>query len=222
MVAWPLFSPPFLSELRHFRETPGTQEEKARSVGTINDIVELLNLATNFAALKVSELNGVTVEEKFHGPADLSNIDMIEKYNLSVCKDRVNRHLNKKYGKSVYVATISGRQIPLKTSMAIYGNGGMTTLPAASRASRFFSYVFEEIQLTFECSELNHNNVKVGEKYVSSKATGRVVGLSYRKNSKGLEYPATSICKCVGMKRCAWIRVKKHNKYTIVRVYLLK
>ena len=106
--------------------------------------------------------------------------------------------------------------------MAIYGNSGMTTLPAASRASRFFSYVFEEIQLTFECSELNHNNVKVGEKYVSSKATGRVVGLSYRKNSKGLEYPATSICKCVGMKRCAWIRVKKHNKYTIVRVYHLK
>ena len=37
------------------------------------------------------------------------------------------------------------------TCMATYGNGGHTKLPSASRAFRFFGYVFEDMMLDVPC-----------------------------------------------------------------------
>ena len=149
-------------------------------------------------------------------------MQLVEQYKLSISKERVLRKVNKKYGNGfTQTATVNGQEIPLKTCMAIYGNGGVTTLPGGTRASRFFSHVYEDIVLENRCrSTPTHHVYKIGDKYNSSSLCGKIVALSYKKRSKGLNYPAVSLCGCFGMFRCAWIHVKKNKKYFVEKVKL--
>ena len=129
--------------------------QKARSVGSVEVIVDTMNDATHLAAHTVAKLKGVTVPQHYI-QAYFSQQDeghLRSTYKLDIAGERLQEKLenvNVNHGNASYV-NIDDSLMHVDTCMAIYGNGGHTKLPSASRASRFFGYVFHEVALEMPC-----------------------------------------------------------------------
>lgn len=106
------------------------------------------------------------------------------------------------------------------TRMAIYGNGGHFSLPCASRAGRFFGYVYKEITLDYSCPKEEEHTWEVCDKYHDTEGNkeGKIICLFWRKKTKGLTYPAIRICPCTGSQRVAWVLFKTGRKYTVKKI----
>ena len=187
--------------------------EKASAVGGLPDVVSIMNQATYFASYIVTQLDGVNavtgMTQDELGPMERDLI--IQEYKLDISKTRLEQKLKEKTGDNV---TVDGMQMNIKTCMAIYANGGHTRLPSASRASRFFGYVYEDVCLSLECqSHETHKIYRIGDRYIGSDVNGRIAALNYKKTPKGLTYPATKLCSCYGCLRVAWVRYKDHGRY---------
>ena len=84
--------------------------------------------------------------------------------------------------------------------MAIYGNGGRTNLPSASRASRFYGYVFQEVSLEVICDHDGHRSFSIGDIFHGPNGhTGKILAMGYKKHSRGLAYPTKTMCKCTDL-----------------------
>ena len=130
--------------------------QQSRSV-TLEDVVITMNKATNYAYYQACQLKGVTLSDHFCDPslgkteASALRVD----FKLDTSKDRVMAKIKKKL--NVHEA------MNLDVSMAIYGNGGRTNLPSASRASRFYGYVFQEVSLEVICDHDGHRSFSIGD-----------------------------------------------------------
>ena len=104
---------------------------------------------------------------------------------------------------------VDGKRMSLKTAMAVYGHGGRNKLPAQSRASRFYSYAFKPVKMETDCSDEDCEKWSVGDygefPLKTKLIQGKVVSIAYRKSKKGLCYPSSRFCKCLGSYFTLWI-----------------
>ena len=160
----------------------------------------------NVGCFLLPEQGSVQVSKKYMS-CDLGSkeaTDIKIKYKLQISRSRLFAKLNKDHGESELCAMVNSVKLDVKTCMTIYGNGGGSRLPAASRASRFFGYVFNEITLDNPCKdELNeHHEYEIGDalEILDDKSVikGKIVALFWKKRQKGLVYPAVRLCSCTG------------------------
>ena len=189
--------------------------QQSRSV-TLEDVVITMNKATNYAYYQACQLKGVTLSDHFCDPslgkteASALRVD----FKLDTSKDRVMAKIKKKL--NVHEA------MNLDVSMAIYGNGGRTNLPSASRASRFYGYVFQEVSLEVICDHDGHRSFSIGDIFHGPDGhTGKILAMGYKKHSRGLAYPTKTMCKCTGTFRVIWVKVKVSKGHTKVIKYKL-
>ena len=186
--------------------------ERARVV-EVSTIIDVMNQATNYAAFVASQLDGVVTEERFLNEEidTLEAEDIVTSYNLLIGKERLLQKLSTMYDDNKNIVSVAGVKMGISTSMAIYGNGGRTSLPSASRASRFFGYVFQEISLDIPCplENSNHRTYRIGDRYECSEFSGKILALAFKKTTKGLTYPAKTMCQCTGAIRVGWVKAKK-------------
>ena len=149
---------------------------------------------------------------------------MREDYHLDISTERVMTRINKsrQSKQKEDMVEIDGINMHLATSMAIFGNGGMTTLPGTSRASRFYGYVYKNITLKIDCDAIDHRVYTIGDMYRGLKAHGKILAMAYKKRSRGLHYPAKVMCKCAGPFRVLWVKdvCSKTGKHSIIKVKL--
>lgn len=92
--------------------------------------------------------------------------------------------------------------------MAIYGNDGLTLIPAQSRSNRFHDYLNNEITLEGVCNKPRCNLIKIGNSFSCEQGSGKIIALAYKRNKRGLSYPAHVLCSCYGKIRTAFVLVK--------------
>ena len=141
---------------------------------------------------------------------------------MTISENKVVDKISKTYVNSRNTVVVSGIEMKLDTSMAVYGNGGCTLLPSASRASRFYGYVYKDISLEVECNAPNHHIYCIGDTYSCTIGFGKIMALAFKKNMKGLAYPARVMCKCAGVYCVIWVKIKKGRKHYMHKIKLFK
>ena len=200
--------------------------ERAQSV-LMKDIVETMNQATDYCSYLCNKLKGVdnTSEgaKKIEKLTKPELLNLRKSFNLDVATERAKGKLDYEGPDKVVV---NGRSMNIQTGITVYGNEGHTNLPATSRAARFFGYVFNEVTLTPNCNVADSpcRSYDLGDVLHGLKGSGKIVALSFKKNKKGLAYPASRLCKCAGPIRFAFIRIVskqgRAKKYSIEKVKL--
>ena len=195
--------------------------QMAREIDMLQ-IIEVMNEATVYAAHRISELPGVIIDKKYNNTTPVNGYRM--KYSLDKAKERVLSSISSQlFCPQNSSVVVDGVKMSVATGMAVYGNGGKTSLPSTSRASRFYGYMFKDVTMSTGCSQDNCHHYAIGDIYdTSNSGRGRIVALSYKKNEKGLSYPAKILCRCSGTNLIAWVKVTISviKKSTIIKVKL--
>ena len=184
-----------------------------------------MNEATNYAGYVASQLSGVVPDAKFGNLDSATASAMFTKYKLGIAKERLDAKLEQSStSTTINTVEVNNVRMDTRTCMAICGNGGLTSLPSAARAARFFGYVFQEMTMYFPCPNAEHDVWKIGDSFRdgdTDNMEGKIVTMYWKKSPKGLVYPALEICKCTGIQRVAWVRFKMGKGKPVIKKYKL-
>ena len=96
-------------------------------MGTLSDVVAIMNQATRYAAYAASQLEGVIPDPKYGNLDSSTAAELFDEFNLDIGHQRLKTKLRvPNEARTEDTVEVDGERMYLQTCMAIYGNGGHT------------------------------------------------------------------------------------------------